>query len=79
MDPFKEAILRNKILVCVYGKLPDYAYFYENDISIETINKRKEWFNSFNKEKFINLFDNDTREEMFEIIEYLDNYHNNEY
>ena len=73
MDPFKEAILRNKILVCVYGKLPDYAYFYQDDIIIETIGKRKEWFNSFNKGKFINFFDNDIRKEISETIKNLDN------
>ena len=73
MDSFKEAILRNKILVCVYGKLPDYAYFYQDDISMETIGKRKEWFNSFNKDNFINLFDNDIRKEFSETIKNLDN------
>ena len=49
----EEAILRNKVLVNLYGRLPSYALFDDTFISQQCLQTRIEWFKTFNKGEYL--------------------------
>ena len=73
MSLYEEAALRNKILGCVYGKLPGYAFFSDSDIDKESIEKRIDWFKSFNTAENYNKFDEIIKNEIIQMINILNN------
>ena len=73
MSLYEEAALRNKILGCVYGNLPGYAFFSDSDIDKESIEKRIDWFESFNTDENYNKLDEIIKDEMIQMITILNN------
>ena len=73
MSLYEEAALRNKILGCVYGKLPGYAFFSDSDIDKESIGKRINWFESFNTAENYNKLDEMIKNEINQMINILNN------
>lgn len=68
----EEAILRNKVLVNLYDRLPSYALFDDTFISQQCLQTRIEWFKTFNKGEYSAKIDKEILKEVCEMIMYLE-------
>ena len=64
----EEAILRNKVLGDLYGRLPGYALFDDLFISQQSLKSRIEWFKSFNTEEYLCRMGTEILSEVGEMI-----------